>query len=40
MKCCDLRYLPQGTILGPLFYIVYTAEIGTIIEKHSVKMHI
>jgi hypothetical protein len=32
--------LPQGTILGPLFYIVYTADIETIIEKHGVKMHL
>ena len=32
--------LPRGTILGPLFYIVYTADLETIIEKHSVKMHL
>ena len=32
--------LPQGTILGPLFYIVYTADLETIIEKHGVKMHL
>ena len=32
--------LPQGTILGPLFYIVYTADIENIIEKHGVKMHL
>ena len=32
--------LSQGTILGPLFYIVYTADIESIIEKHGVKMHL
>ena len=29
--------LPQDTILGPLFYIVYTADIEIIIEKHGVN---
>ena len=30
--------LPRGTILSPLFYIVYTTYLETIIEKHGVKM--
>ena len=32
--------LPQGTILGPQMYILYTADIESILERHGVKMHL
>ena len=32
--------LPQGTILGPQMYILYTADLESILERHGVKMHL
>ena len=32
--------LPQGTIIGPLMYILYTADLESLIEKHGVRMHL
>ena len=32
--------LPQGTIIGPLMYILYTADLESLLEKHGGRMHL
>jgi hypothetical protein len=31
--------VPQGSVLGPILYVMYTAELERIVERHGMKLH-
>ena len=37
--CLLERGVPQGSVLGPLLYCVYTRPIGDIVTRHGLQYH-
>ena len=34
-----LFVVPQGSVLGPLLYVLYTAELALVVDRHGLSLH-
>ena len=35
-----VRGIPQGSVLGPILYVLYTADVARIVESFGLKVHL